>query len=326
MQFYKRILNKIHMTILLFTINTKYMSINDRNSNLTLAKLLEDTINALSDLKEDVIDDCAEVSSFPMIDTSKVTDMSHLFEGCKTLKSIPSLDTSNATDMSYMFYDCNDITYIPDIDTNRVQNMDYMFAYCASLNDIPTINTSIVKSMRGMFYGTSPMIEDLDVEQFNTIRVQDMRSMFENAKFIVMPEFNTESVYSMRRFCYNNDVLTTVPQLNMIRCKTANTIYLKDSNGGTSDPTEGMFYNCRQLQHLGGFYELSENLDLSYSPLLTKESIINVFNNLSVIKEGTKTITLPMNAEFWNELTSEDIAIAQNKGWRIAKADHPEEE
>lgn len=47
----------------------------------------------------------------PKIDTSKVTDMSNMFEQCYVLTTIPQLDTSNVTDMGGMFQNCRALTY-----------------------------------------------------------------------------------------------------------------------------------------------------------------------------------------------------------------------
>lgn len=70
------------------------------------------------------------------LDTSKVTNMSHMFHGCSSLTTIPQLDTSSVTNMNAMFISCSKITTIPQLDTSKVTNMINMFYSCNSLTEI----------------------------------------------------------------------------------------------------------------------------------------------------------------------------------------------
>lgn len=79
------------------------------------------------------------------------------------------------------------------------------------------------------------------------------------------------------------------------------------------------FQMCSDLEELGGFVGLAQDLDLSYSPLLTRQSCLNVFNNAGTITTG-KTITLHTNV--YNLLSEADKKIAIDKGWTIAHTTH----
>ena len=79
------------------------------------------------------------------------------------------------------------------------------------------------------------------------------------------------------------------------------------------------FQRCSDLEELGGFVGLAQDLDLSYSPLLTRQSCLNVFNNAGTITTG-KTITLHTNV--YNLLSEDDKKIAVDKGWTIAHTTH----
>ena len=68
------------------------------------------------------------------IDTSKITDMSWLFENVKHNFDISSWDVSNVKDMSYMFQFCYDLN-------------------C----DLSSWNVSNVLDMRDMFYGCNKL-------------------------------------------------------------------------------------------------------------------------------------------------------------------------
>ena len=65
-----------------------------------------------------------------MIDTSKITDMSGMFDRCTSLKSldVSKWDVSNVKDMRYMFYGCKSLdtdTTMWNIITSNVNDMYY---------------------------------------------------------------------------------------------------------------------------------------------------------------------------------------------------------
>ena len=66
------------------------------------------------------------------IDTSKITDMSELFEGVKHNFDVSSWDVSNVKDMSKMFSRCYAFTGkgLENWDVSNVIDMSYMFNCC----------------------------------------------------------------------------------------------------------------------------------------------------------------------------------------------------
>ena len=91
------------------------------------------------------------------LDTSEVTNMSHMFYECRGLTSIDVsiFDTSKVTDMSGMFETCNYLTSLDlsNFDTSKVTNMSYMFGVCNHLTslDLSNFDTSKVTNMSDMF-------------------------------------------------------------------------------------------------------------------------------------------------------------------------------
>ena len=93
-----------------------------------------------------------------------------------------------------------------------------------------------------------------------------------------------------------------------------------------------MLFNCNSLKNLGGFenlgmaYETSQSanysdytLDLRDSKNLTHESLMNVINNLYDIKtKGCNAQRLILETTNINKLTSEEIAIATEKGFSVS--------
>ncbi len=74
------------------------------------------------------------------LDTSKVVDMSYMFNYCENLTSLDlsSFDTSNVTTMSYMFQECTSLTKLNlcSFDTNKVTHMDFMFDGTSNLKQV----------------------------------------------------------------------------------------------------------------------------------------------------------------------------------------------
>jgi hypothetical protein len=73
-----------------------------------------------------------------------------------------------------------------------------------------------------------------------------------------------------------------------------------------------MFYNCEKLEHFGGCINLKTNLDLSYSPKLTHESLMNVINKAAEVSDAP---TLRLGSINLAKLTAAEKQIIINKGW-----------
>lgn len=193
-------------------------------------------------------------------------------------------------------------------------------------NTIFTVDCSDVDSLQFLFYGsTFPNEEGFVLEHtenvvnvellfgntnikkplyFDTSNVTGMKEMFSGCKNLEeIPQYNTNVVERCYGMFYNCSLLITVPQLYCGNLKMI----------GTTEPTSYMFVGCSSLTNLGGFVGLTYNLDLSASDLITRESMLNVFNTIGIV-EG-KTINI--SQAVYDRLTTEDIQIATNKGWII---------
>ena len=79
--------------------------------------------------------DCKNLTTIPLLNISKVTNMGYMFYNCTNLATIPLLNTSKVTNMGNMFYNCTKLTSIPLLDTSNVANMYSMFSNCPNLSD-----------------------------------------------------------------------------------------------------------------------------------------------------------------------------------------------
>ena len=134
----------------------------------------EDHYDYYPKTKDELIENLNELISkdiydFNCIDTSNITDMSHLFD--MTLKKlikhnlrfvnfdISDWDVSKNENMRYMFYECKNFegNGIDKWDVSNVNNMDFMFYVCKKFknNNLKNWNTSKLEHTFNMFNCTS---------------------------------------------------------------------------------------------------------------------------------------------------------------------------
>lgn len=268
--------------------------------------------------------------------TSNVTNMQNLFYGCD-LKSIPAINTQNVTNMSFMFRDCSKLSSVPVLDTSNVSNMSNMFCGCSSLASAPLLNTSNVIDMQDMFRVCRSFIE---IPALDTGKVVDMSGMFAYCSSLKkIPLLDTKSCKYMNEIFRECLSITEIPELNtgnvtnmdkmFWECTSLATVPMLDASKTGS--IYGTFSNCSSLITLGGLKNLgmgygtgwnansdSLTLNLSDSPLLTHDSLMNVINNLYDIKsKGIQPQLLWLGDTNKAKLTAEEIAIATNKGWNV---------
>ena len=150
--------------------------------------------------------------------------------------------------------------------------------------------------MSSMFYYCDSLTT---IPSIDTSKVTDMGSMFYGCKSLTsIPLLDTSNVTRMSSMFEYCSSLTTIPQLDT--SKVGEVSY--------------MLAGCRKLTNVGGFKNLKVGLDLSDSPLLTHESLMNVINNLASVTNKT----LSLGETNLAKLTDEEKMIAINKGWVLS--------
>ena len=144
------------------------------NSTNVIEVLGANTSNITS--MHDMFCDCTSLSTIPLFDTSKVTDMNSMFASC-SITSIPLFDTSKVTDMKWMFDSCYNLINVPLFDTSNVTNMNAMLRECTSLTTVPLFDTHNVTDMGFVFFNCTSLTT---VPLFNTSSVTDINRMFYN--------------------------------------------------------------------------------------------------------------------------------------------------
>ena len=146
--------------------------------------------------------------------TSKVKDMSSMFEGSSFLTTL----------------------YLDDFNTNDVEKMNSMFRNCKALTnlDLSSFNTSKVTDMSDMF-SYSSSLTNLDLSSFNTLNVTNMSWMFRDCNSLVklnLNSFNTSNVTNMSIMFWG--CLKIQTQINIMN--TGTTSYSNMFTNALTDP------------------------------------------------------------------------------------------
>lgn len=153
-------------------------------------------------------------------------------------------------------------------------------------------------SVENMFYGCTAL---KTVSIGKLTKCKTFKSVFYNCSALERISYldtsNATNVSNLFDGCTN---LTDVPLLDCSKLTTA---------------TSGLFNRCKSLTNLGGFTNLKYSLVLTDSDLITRESMINIFNTIANV---TASRSIEISQTVYNRLTADDIAIAINKGWTVS--------
>ena len=149
-----------------------------KRNNIFDYKYFPETKRELKDIIKKRIEQEGKEVDLNDIDTSKITDMSYLFDGFDFNGDISKWNVSNVTNMQSMFLGC--LSFNQDIsgwDVSKVTNMAYMFAECESFNqDISRWDVSKVNQMYSMFFMCLSFNQD--ISRWNVSKVTSMVDIF----------------------------------------------------------------------------------------------------------------------------------------------------
>ena len=196
--------------------------------------------------------------SVDYIDTSKVTNMTSMFQNCTSLTSlnVSSFDTSKVTNMTSMFYGCYKLTSLDlsNFNTTNVTNMRYMFNGCSNLTslDLSSFNTSNVTDMIYMF-SDCKALTSLDVSGFDTSKVTDMYAMFNGCDKLTSLDVSNFDTSKVTNMSYMFNGCTALTSLDLSNFNTSNVTTMNN-----------MFHSCNALKTL-----TANNLTHANSELFT---------------------------------------------------------
>ena len=253
-------------------------------------------------------------------DTSEVTSMSRMYQWCKSA-TFPLLNMSKVTDVSYMFYNCVNMVTTPLIDLSNVTNCDSVFRNCSNLTTCEISDFSNATFLQGLFADCGKLTNIQS--KLITPKVTNTSVMFyQCSKLPTAPEMDTSNVTNMYKMFYNCDRLTTTPLYDTSKVTNMEEMFWLDSNLTTVPAYDctnvtnmtRIFTDCYNLKHIY-MTNIGTNLDISGSTKFERADLVTILNNLKTV---TTTKTLKMGATNLARLTDEDKLIATNKGWTLA--------
>lgn len=189
-----------------------------------------------------------------------------------------------------------------------VGGLGLKFGY-STFTTIPDVfDFSNITDMSNMFYGCRNLTE---IPLFDTSNVENWSSAFRNTYKPIIPEFNTRVARDFTYLFYYS-YIENIPEL---KCGYVNSM-------------DNAFYNCMYIINVGGFKDFGKaftsstgnrTLSIKDSASLTYESCMNIINKVYDLNNTTydDTATIRLHSTPFSLLTSDDIAIATNKGWTI---------
>lgn len=297
-----------------------------------------------------MFENCRSLKDIPNFDTSKVTNMNGMFYGCGALRNIPNFDTSKVTDMSGMFRQSG-LIIAPTLNTSSVTNMRGMFQDCNNLTtaDLREYNVSNVTDMSDMFSGCQNL-DILNIQGWDTSKVTEMGYMFAGCGYggSLKPTFNidglnTSSVTDMSRmfsnqnkygnteYILNFDTPNVIDISYMFGFSYGNLIQMKNADFSKVTSCNNFAGEIKSIK-LNDHHNLGEaflttvsanyynyRFSLRYQTSTPKENLVEIINGLYDIKtKGVKAQLLTLGSTNIAKLTSEEIAVATNKGWTVS--------
>lgn len=125
-----------------------------------------------------------EIDFAGCFDTSRVEDMSAMFESCSMLEEVDlsDFDTSNVRYMAAMFSDCTSLREVDlsSFDTRQLRDMSYMFAFDESLEelDLSSFETPELYTMMCAFFYCSNL-RSVNLKHFDTSNLATLNQVFE---------------------------------------------------------------------------------------------------------------------------------------------------
>lgn len=287
--------------------------------------------------------DASTLKEVPKINTSGGTTFTSMFDGCRGLTKITKLDISKATNIQYLFQNCSALTEIPEFDFSNIESLYGVFAGCKALTSIKFKTSEKLTNIRGIFQGCSLLTE---IPFINTSNVTNFRDSFrECSELTSIPFIDTSNGTIFNSMFADSRKLASIPNLNTSKAQDVSYMFnrcyalleIPELDFGSVTNVSSILNEMPNITTLGGFKDLGKGyltsssanysnykLDLSRSPSLTHDSLMNVINKLyDIASAGVKSQQLVLGSTNLAKLEATEegqqaIASAQVKGWTVS--------
>lgn len=181
------------------------------------------------------------------LNTSGLTDFSHMFQYCYALKKVPFMDTSSATHTQHMFFACYKLEEIPPYDFSSVRHAYHMFNSCYKIKTLPNLNFGENLTHIDSMFSSCYALEKIPYINFTSV-VRASNLFFNCYSLEEVPVLNLPKVGHTSQMFYACRALKKV------------TIYAP-----TSAATYNMFYDCSSLTSIrGAFNSIEDSYQMFY--------------------------------------------------------------
>ena len=205
--------------------------------------------------------------------------------------------------------------------------------YGDSIRNIKNETTNVLPRGVKLAYSSSNDV----FHEYDYSKIEDCSFLFYKSSFTIADGLNVKP----NSYIWNNSFEGNT---NLVEVKNFSTRSMKNSTNmfnGCSSLTDvcllageilhemgNMFRGCSSLQNFGGIRSLGCTASEVSEPVitymfagcvsLTRDSVLNIFNNLYDLNIKGGILTLKLPGKVLERITDEDIAIATKKGWYIS--------
>ena len=291
------------------------------------------------------------------INTTEMLDHRAIFKGCKSLTDVSFFERFKFEKSTYLYYKyeflldhmfnmCENITTIkmPNLKVDSSYNVTKVTlrCFCEKCYRLKTFIfnqfSSTVPVIISNMFNNCQTLQSIDISNIDTLDITEMSNLFFNCRSLQsfdFSKFNFIQPISLTCLVYNCQslkefkLLQSIQPIDLSNMCNANysmetfNVPNMDNSQCSGGSLSGMFYVCYRLQNLTlgpKFFDFksSATLDLSYSPLLTHDSMITSFYTNQVNRTINFNHIIKLHKDAKAKLSEGELADITNLGFTIA--------
>jgi surface protein len=246
------------------------------------------------------------------VNTSKVTDMSYMFNYCKVpYLDLSGFDVSNVSNMDHMFYYCTSEINIDGWDTSKLTNANYMFSSFTNGGkylDLSVLDFSNVIKADSMFDGCN--IDYVDIRNLNLNLAKLSSLPFRSVDGTVL-DLSNYDITGLKR-TYNLVYFCDCPTVDLTNWKTTevtdmgSTFYynsnlerliMPDWDMTNVTKTSSFIYSCGKLNYI----DLSRSNDTTIAKIATlvPAKTLTAYGQILIPVDSSQANIEALAAKYW---------------------------
>jgi surface protein len=242
-------------------------------------------------------------------DVSNVITLAGTWSNCRSLQllDIGNWDVSNVTNLSSTWQNCYVLRQldISDWDVSNVTTLADTWSGCMSLRELNVGNWDVhnVSTLNSTWSGCASL-KNLDIGNWDVSNVLSLA-------------FTWSVCQSLRTLDVGNWNVSNVTNTSyaLQSCCSLQSLDISNWDVGNATNMSSMFTGTTALKKLKLPHNINQSVSIRNSDLCSHDMLVDIINNLP---ETSSALTLNMSYTNLHKLTSDEIAVANTKGWTIA--------